>query len=143
MVDLNCITRIYIKAKNISKLLTPNCIWFCYYKFGLKIHFHKKHSSAKFKCFTCDFTCENYSDLDEHNNKYYYSHRVILNKYHEKYILDEFQKLDQDGFLIHRTLDWSTTFSFVRYVFRKYPSIRLFVFWINPCSKLLLKLNKY
>ena len=75
-------------------------------KFGLKIHFHKKHSSAKFKCFTCDFTCENYSELDEHNNKYYYSHRVTLNKYHEKYILDEFQKLDQDGFLIHRNLDW-------------------------------------
>ena len=69
-------------------------------KFGLKIHFHKKHSSAKFKCFTCDFTCENYSDLDEHNNKYYYSHRVTLNKYHEKYILDEFQKVDQDGLLI-------------------------------------------
>ena len=23
-------------------------------KFGLKIHFHKKHSSAKLKCFTCE-----------------------------------------------------------------------------------------
>ena len=30
-------------------------------KFGLKIHFHKKHSSAKFKCFTCDFTCMSHS----------------------------------------------------------------------------------
>ena len=88
--DLTCKVRDF-KAKN---------------KFGLKIHFYKKHSSAKFKCFTCDFTCENYSELDEHNNKYHYSHRVTLNKYHEKYILDEFQKLDQDGFLIHRNLDW-------------------------------------
>ena len=28
-------------------------------RFGLKIRFHKKHLSAKFKCFTCDFSqCE-------------------------------------------------------------------------------------
>ena len=75
-------------------------------KFGLKIHFHKKHSTATFKCFTCDFTCENYSDLCEHNEKYYYSHRQVLNKDYEKHILDEFQRLDEDGFLIHRKLDW-------------------------------------
>ena len=49
-------------------------------RFGLKIHFHKKHSTAKFKCFTCDFTCESHSDLLDHNEKYYYSHRQVLNK---------------------------------------------------------------
>ena len=75
-------------------------------RFGLKIHFHKKHSTAKFKCFTCDFTCESHSDLQDHNEKYYYSHRQVLNKYYEKHILDEIQHLDQDGFLVHRTLDW-------------------------------------
>ena len=75
-------------------------------KFGLKIHFHKKHSTAKFKCFTCDYTCESHSELVEHSDKYYYSHRRALNKDHEKYILDEFQQLDEDGFLIHRKLDW-------------------------------------
>ena len=75
-------------------------------KFGLKIHIHKKHSTAKFKCFTCDFTCENHDDLVEHSDKYYYSHRVTLKKEYEKLILDEFQQLDQDGYLIHRTLDW-------------------------------------
>ena len=73
---------------------------------GLKIHFHTKHSSAKFKCFTCDFTCETYSELMEHNDIYYYSHRITLNKENEKEILEEFQRLDEDGFLIHRKLDW-------------------------------------
>ena len=75
-------------------------------KFGLKIHFHKKHSTAKFRCFTCDFTCESHGDLVDHNEKYYYSHRQNLNKDHEKDILDEFQQLDQDGFIPHRKLDW-------------------------------------
>ena len=37
---------------------------------------------------------------------YYYSHRQKLNKEYEKEILDEFQRLDEDGFLIHRKLDW-------------------------------------
>ena len=60
----------------------------------------------KFKCITCDYTCEIYSELVEHSDKYYYSHRRALNKDHEKYILDEFQQLDEDGFLIHRKLDW-------------------------------------
>ena len=75
-------------------------------KFGLKIHFHKKHSTAKFKCFTCDFTCETHSELVDHNDRYYYSHRITLNKENEKHILDEFQQLDEDGYLPHRKLDW-------------------------------------
>ena len=75
-------------------------------KFGLKIHFHKKHSTAKFKCFTCDFTCETHSELVDHNDRYYYSHRITLNKDYEKHILYEFQQLDEDGYLVHRKLDW-------------------------------------
>ena len=75
-------------------------------KFGLKIHIHKKHSTAKFNCFTCNFTCETHSELVQHNDIYYYSHRITLNKEYEKEILDEFQRLDEDGFLIHRKLDW-------------------------------------
>ena len=55
-------------------------------KFGLKTHIHKKHSTAKFKCFTCNFTCENYNDLVEHSDKYFYSHRVTLKKECEKLI---------------------------------------------------------
>ena len=75
-------------------------------KFGLRIHFHKKHSTAKFNCFTCDFTCESHSELVEHNDRYYHSHRITLNKDYEKEILDEFQQLDDDGFIPHRKLDW-------------------------------------
>ena len=66
----------------------------------------KKHSAAIFNCFTCNFTCETHSELVEHNDIYYYSHRITLNKEYEKEILDEFQRLDEDGFLIHRKLDW-------------------------------------
>ena len=49
-------------------------------KFGLKIHFHKKHSSAGFKCFTCDFTCETHSELVDHSDIYYYSNRKLWTK---------------------------------------------------------------
>ena len=61
---------------------------------------------ARFRCFSCDFTCENKMELNEHNEKYYYSHRQVLNKNHEKFILDEIQQLDEDGYIMHRKLDW-------------------------------------
>ena len=91
---------------NSAEIKCTLCEFVAKNKFGLKIHFHKKHSTAKFRCFTCDFTCESHSDLVDHNDKYYYSHRITLNKDYEKNILDEFQQLDEDGFLIHRKLDW-------------------------------------
>ena len=105
-------------------------------KFGLKIHFHKKHSTATFNCFTCDFTCESYSDLCEHNEKYYYSHRQVLNKDYEKHILDEFQRLDEDGFLIHRKLDWWRLFLIsCTSVFKEMPLDKTeIVFWTDPCN---------
>ena len=95
-----------INSKSTGEIKCDLCDFVAKNKFGLKIHFHKKHSTAEFKCFTCDYTCESYSELVEHSDKYYYSHRRTLNKDHEKYILDEFQQLDEDGFLIHRKLDW-------------------------------------
>ena len=91
---------------NTEQIKCDHCDFVAKNKFGLKIHFHKKHSSAKFNCFTCDFKCETRSDLLEHNEMYYYSHRITLNKEHEKEILDEFQQLDEDGFIPHRKLDW-------------------------------------
>ena len=93
-------------SKTLNEVMCTLCEFVAKNRFGLKIHFHKKHSTAKFKCFTCDFTCENYSDLMDHNEKYPYSHRQVLDKSYEKVILDEIQHLDQDGFLVHRTLDW-------------------------------------
>ena len=94
------------QVENTSEIKCNVCDFVAKNKFGLKIHFHKKHSTAAFNCDTCDFTCENYSDLVEHNDRYYHSHRRRLNKENEKLILDEFQQLDADGFLIHRKLDW-------------------------------------
>ena len=94
-------------AEVVSREVKCNlCEFVAKNKFGLKIHIHKKHSTATFKCFTCDFTCETYSELVDHNDRYYYSHRQKLNKDYEKDILDEFQHLDEDGYLIHRKLDW-------------------------------------
>ena len=74
-------------------------------KFGLKIPFLKKHSTAKFKCLTCDFTSMSHSELVEHNDRCYYYHRITLIKDHEKQIFDEFQQLDEEGFIPHRKLD--------------------------------------
>ena len=91
---------------NLEEIKCNVCEFVAKNKFGLKIHCHKKHSTATFNCFTCDFTCETHSELVNHNDKYYYSHRITLNKDYEKHILDEFQRLDEDGFLIHRKLDW-------------------------------------
>ena len=94
-------------AENIStEVKCDLCDFVAKNKFGLKIHFHKKHSTAKFNCFTCDFTCETHRELVDHNDQYFYSHRQKLNKDYEKHILDEFQRLDEDGYLIHRKLDW-------------------------------------
>ena len=93
-------------SKPVDEVKCSLCEFVAKNRFGLKIHFHKKHSTAKFKCFTCDFTCESHDDLLDHNEKYYYSHRQTLNKNYEKHILDEIQHLDQDGFLVNRTLDW-------------------------------------
>ena len=95
-----------ITSEDADNLKCSMCDFVGKNKFGLKIHYHKKHSTATFKCDTCDFTCESHSDLVEHNDRYYHSHRRKLNKENEKLILDEFQQLDADGFLIHRKLDW-------------------------------------
>ena len=93
-------------SNNSEEIKCEVCDFTAKNKFGLKIHFHKKHSMARFKCFSCDFTCENKMELNEHNEKYYYSHRQVLNKNHEKYILEEIQQLDEDGYIMHRKLDW-------------------------------------
>ena len=95
-----------ISSENTENFKCNMCDFVGKNKFGLKIHVHKKHSTAKFNCFTCDFTCETRSELLQHNEKYYYSHRQVLNKDYEKHILYEIQQMDEDGFLVHRTLDW-------------------------------------
>ena len=95
-----------ITSEDVENLKCSMCDFVGKNKFGLKIHHHKKHLTATFNCDTCDFTCESYTDLVEHNDTYYHSHRRRLNKENEKLILDEFQQLDADGFLIHRKLEW-------------------------------------
>ena len=50
------------KAENTGEIKCDHCEFVAKNKFGLKIHIHKKHSTARFNCFTCDFQCETHSD---------------------------------------------------------------------------------
>ena len=60
-----------------------------------------KHTEQKqIKCWKCDFTCTNKSDLTEHNDKYWYFHRMCLNSIHKRFILEEFEELKKDGFTV-------------------------------------------
>ena len=68
---------------------------------GLKVHNRSKHTEQnKTKCWKCDFTCATKSDLTTHNDKYYYSHRMSMNSYHKRYILEEFEKIKNDGLTV-------------------------------------------
>ena len=68
-----------------------------------RAHIRTKHKDSRkfFKCWTCDFVCRTKLKLTEHNDKYYYSHRMALNSNHKKYILEEFEQLKDDGFKVH------------------------------------------
>ena len=74
----------------------------------LQDHQRRNHKK-KFKCFTCDFSSETKVELTKHNDIYWYSHRMCLNRNHKKYILEEFEQLKEDGFIVHIKLDWLTT----------------------------------
>ena len=72
----------------------------------LKTHIqnkHKKIKNKKFKCFTCDFMTKTKPELTEHNDKYWYSHRMCIEERFKRYILEEFEKLKQDGFTVHES----------------------------------------
>ena len=72
---------------------------------GLKTHVTKMHTkSRRVKCWTCDYTCETKGELVIHNDKYWYSHRMCLNKNHKKDILEEFEQLKSDGFKVHQVV---------------------------------------
>ena len=64
---------------------------------ALKTHMRSKH----FTCWTCNFICDTKEERTIHNDKYWYSHRMALNRNHKKYILEEFEQLKQDGFEVN------------------------------------------
>ena len=71
----------------------------------LREHERRSHKK-KFKYFTCDLSSKTKVELTAHNDKYWYSHRMCLNRNHKKYILEEFEQLKEDGFTVHIKLDW-------------------------------------
>ena len=95
-----------MKTKHERNLKCEYCEFIGKPMSGLKAHMTKKQTIVKkFKCFTCDFSCETHSELVTHN-AIWYSHRHCLNKNHEQYIVGEFSQLKQDRFVVHRKLDW-------------------------------------
>ena len=68
---------------------------------GLKVHIKAKHTATlKFKCFVCDFTSATKSELTEHNDVYYDSHRMTFYPNKKKYYLEEMEKMKIDGFTV-------------------------------------------
>ena len=68
---------------------------------GMKIHLKSKHTEGnRIKCWRCDFTCETKTDFTEHNDKYYYSHRLGYYPHRKKDYLEEFEELKSDGFIV-------------------------------------------
>ena len=68
---------------------------------GLKIHIKAKHTEPqKFKCYICDFSSGTKAELTEHNDVYWYSHRMCLNPRRKKEYLEEFDQLKLDGFTV-------------------------------------------
>ena len=65
----------------------------------MKTHIRSKH----FTCWTCSFICDTKEERTKHNDKYYYSHRMALNRNHKKYILEEFEQLKQDGYTVNES----------------------------------------
>jgi DNA repair exonuclease SbcCD ATPase subunit len=49
-----------------------------------RAHIRAKHKDSRkfFKCWTCDFVCRTKLELTNHNDKYWYSHRMALNDNH-------------------------------------------------------------
>ena len=68
---------------------------------GLKIHIKAKHTEPqKFKFYICDFSSGTKAELTEHNDVYWYSHRMCLNPRRKKEYLEDFDQLKLDGFTV-------------------------------------------
>ena len=68
---------------------------------GLKVHIKAKHTGKnKFKCYTCDFSCETKIELTEHNDIYWNSHRMTFYPNKKRYYLEEIEQMKKDGFKV-------------------------------------------
>ena len=55
----------------------------------IKIHIQAKHKRNKtIKCWRCDYRTNIKTELTEHNDKYWYSHRMSIEERFEKHILE-------------------------------------------------------
>ena len=68
---------------------------------GLKVHMKAKHTEQnRIRCLKSDFTYATKSELTEHNDTYYYSHRMSFYPHRKKDYLEEFEELKMDGFIV-------------------------------------------
>ena len=118
----------------------------------LKVHRKAKHTEPeKFKCFKCDFSAPTKSELTDHNDVYWDSHRMCLNPRRKKEYLKDFQQMKIDGFTVKESIynevmkwdDQMTILFFVIFQFKEKSLDKNYVFfWTYPCDDLLQKFNK-
>ena len=71
----------------------------------LKVHRKAKHTEPeKFKCFKCDFSAPTKSELTDHNDVYWDSHRMCLNPRRKKEYLKDFPQMKIDGFTVRESI---------------------------------------
>ena len=94
--DITC-----TKPESLSDIKCEKCDFIAKSEHGLKVHIKAKHTGKnKFKCYTCDFSCETKLELTEHNDIYWNSHRMTFYPHKKRYYLEEIEKMKKDGFIV-------------------------------------------
>ena len=99
------VSQIVEKDSEIQENKCEKCGFLAKNEQVLKVHFKAKHTEPeKFKCFKCDFSAPTKSDLTDHNDEYWVSHRICLNPGRKKEYLEDFQQMKIDGFTVRESL---------------------------------------
>ena len=95
------VEEVVIVDKECINIKCENCDFVAKNEQGLKVHIKAKHTGKnKFKCYTCDFSCETKMELTTHNDIYWNSHRMTFYPHKKLYYLEEIEKMKQDGFKV-------------------------------------------
>ena len=93
------------KVSHIVETKCKECDFVAKNELGLKVHIKAKHTEPeRFKCFKCDFSASTKSDLTDHNDVYWYSHRMCLDSRRKREYLEEFEQLKTDGFTVKESI---------------------------------------
>ena len=89
------------QPETLNDINCEKCDFIAKNEHGLKVHIKAKHTGKnKFKCYTCDFSCETKVELTEHNDIYWNSHRMTFYPHKKRYYLEEIEQMKKDGFKV-------------------------------------------